>query len=1019
MYRQTIFPLGIIAFLGCLVVPMAAQTPSIYGSIRVAVRDKTKAVLPGATVRVKSLEQNWIRETCTDPEGRLTLPGIPPGEYEISASAPGLGTQTAKVIVRLGYETSLTFELSPRARRDAVTVTADAAEATATESAAVSVSTHIGRSEVEDLPVNQRNYLDLSLLDSSIQRDTLRVHAAAVTSGFNVMGQRPRNNSIQLDGADLNDESTGGARGSVSMEAVQEFQVLASGYQAEFGRASGGVVNAITKSGGNELHGTLFGFLRHRSLDAANALSPVENPPYTRTQYGASLSGPLRRDKAFYFLSFEQLRRQESGFSRVGLSDAVFSLSPVQQQLRAAEPANPAIIAAERGAAIARTGVDPATGAAPAYAITPLAYLGGVYPVSQRLGTYSVRLDHALHPAHHLAVRFNYAHDRQSALEAQNNDQIAGLLSYGRTAALTTIDPTVVVSLNSAFAPAALNELRASWAARQFEMTPNSLNTSVNIPGTAFLGREPILPHIRTEDHWHFQDTLMVSRGSHLLKFGGDFMHCPADVEYQREVNGMFVFGPAAAPGAAPGAPPLTPVQAYGLGLPSQFVQQFGDARAPSGKNTLGLFAQDSWRARPRLTFDFGLRYDLEYVKQLAPSNQDLAGIFEALRIQRRPPLDGNNLQPRVGFSYQALDDGRLTVRASYGIYYDRLLNLATYLSTVGDGGQMTRAILTGQPAVDVFRLPAQKLAAFPGSKAPTALLAFSKAWDLGNTQQGNFLLGARVWRGMALEAGYVWVRGTHLPRSRDYNPPDPKNSFIRPASGVGEVMAFEDSASSTYHGLRLNLRGQALPGLSVNLSYTWSKALDDAEEIFPHSRNQNMFDFRSDRGPALFDQRHRLVLSSLYQIGDGSARGAVRPLLAGWTIAPIIEVASGRPVNVLLGFDNNRDGYPGSDRPDVVPAGTPGAVRTRYGVFLAPPLGVSGNLGRNASTGPGFVSVSLRLQKTIAVTETLRAEAVAEGFNLLNHTNIRSVNPNYQRAGEPLTAHDPRQIQIGLRLRF
>ncbi|MGC8989699.1 MAG: hypothetical protein ACP5MD_06215, partial [Verrucomicrobiia bacterium] len=345
-------------------------------------------------------------------------------------------------------------------------------------------------------------FLDFALLDAGVQRDTLRVHAAAVTSGFNVLGQRPRSNSLQMDGADLNDETTGGVRGSVPMEAVQEFQVLTSGYQAEYGRASGGLVNVITKSGTNEIHGTFFGFVRHRSLDATNAFSSIKDPPYTRTQYGGSLGGPLRKDQTWYFLSLEQLRRQESGFSRVGLNPGVFALTQQQQSLAASQPNHPAVLAAIRGSAIARTGVDPATGAPPPYRITPLQNLGGVYPVSERMGAYMARLDHEISSAHRLSARLNYAHDKLSAFEPQNNDQISGLIAFERTAALTTLDPTMVVTLNSSLRPSILNDFRFSAAQRKFDMSPNSLGAPVNIAGVAFLGRENILPHYRKEKHF-------------------------------------------------------------------------------------------------------------------------------------------------------------------------------------------------------------------------------------------------------------------------------------------------------------------------------------------------------------------------------------------------------------------------------------------------------------------------------------------------------------------------------------
>jgi outer membrane receptor protein involved in Fe transport len=1005
------------------------QVSSIYGSLRVSVLDASGGVVPTARIELKMPERNWTRavEAAAEP---AHFPALPPGDYQVTVSAEGFDGQQAAVRILLGHEAALRFVLQPGARRDEITVVA---KAEAVDSYTIPVHTHVDSGQIQGLPINQRNFLDFALLDAGLQRDTLRVHAVAVTAGFNVLGQRPRTNSLQMDGADLNDETTGGVRGSVPMEAVQEFQVLTSGYQAEYGRASGGVVNVITKAGTNEVHGTLFGFLRHRGLDATNAFSPIKDPPYTRTQYGASLGGPLRKDRSWYFLSLEQLRRQESGFSRVGTNPAALGLTPQQQNLAASQPNHPAVRAAIRGSGIARTGVDPETGAPPSYRITPLENLGGVYPISQRTGSYMARLDHEISVAHRLSLRLNYAHDKLSSSEAQNNDQIAGLLAFERTAALTTLDPTAVITLNSVFSPRLLNDLRFSIAQRKFDMTPNSLGAPVNIPGVAFLGRENILPHYRTERHFHLDNTVTRSAGRHTLKAGGDVMLCPATIEYHRLTNGLFVFGGQAAPGAPAGSPPLTPAQAYGLGLASNFVQQFGDPLAEADKLSLGLFVQDSWRVNPRLTLDLGLRYDVEQSDTLAAGTNAMQEVFARLSVRRSPPVDRNNVQPRLGFAWQALTGGRLTVRGSYGLFNDRLLNLATYLGAVGDGVQMTRVILPGAAAASVFQSPLQKLAAYPGGDPPTGLIAFSDSWQLGQTQQGNLLLSSEVRAGLTLDAGYVWVRGTHLPRSRDVNPTDSaraaaflaagnpmpallRQNFFRPAAEVSEAMAFEGSAASTYHGFRLSLRGKVTPGLSLNAAYTFSKAIDDAEEIFPHTRAQDMSNFRAERGLALYDQRQRFVLTSIYQPG----RGRRLPLLArDWSLAPFIELGSGRPVNVLLGSDNNLDQEPGSDRPDVAVPGSAGSVATRFGSFAVPALGRPGNLGRNAFVGPGYASLNLRIQRELAVNETVRLQFLAEAFNLLNRTNVRAVNPNFQRAGEPLAAFDPRQIQLAVRLRF
>lgn len=1004
------------------------QVSAIYGSLRIAVVDATEASVPGATIEITMPERNWRRVV---PGGEPAhLPALPPGEYKVAVRADGFEPQAGTVRILLGHEVALRFVLQPGMRREEITVTAMAG---AVDSFTNPVHTHVNGDEIHGLPVNQRDFLDFALLDPGLQRDTLRVHAVAVTSGFNVMGQRPRSNSLRMDGADLNDESTGGVRGSVPMEAVQEFQVLASGYQAEYGRASGGVVNVITKSGTNEVHGSMFGFLRHRSLDATNAFSAVKDPPYTRTQYGASLGGPVRKDRSWYFVSFEQLRRQESGFSRVGSNPAALGLTPQQQSLAASQPSHPAVRAAIRGSALARTGIDPDTGAPPPYRITPLENLGGVYPVRQRTGSYMARLDHEFASAHRLSARLNYAHDKLSALEAQNNDQIAGLLAFERTAALTTLDPTAVLTLNSAFSPRLLNDLRFSIAQRKFDMNPNSLRAPVNIPGVAFLGRENILPHYRTEKHFHIDNAVTWSAARHTFKAGGDVMLCPTTIEYHRLRNGLFVFSGQAAPGAPAGSPPLTPVQAYGLGLASNFTQQFGDPLADADKLSLGLFAQDSWRVNPRLTLDLGLRYDVERTGTLSAGASAMQEVFARLSVRRSPPLDRNNVQPRIGFAWQALTGGKLTVRGSYGLFNDRLLNLAVYAAAVGDGVQKTRVILPGAAAAAVFQSPLQKLAAYPGGDPPTGLITFSDSWQLGLTQQGNLLLSSEVRPGLTLDAAYVWVRGTHLPRSRDVNPTDSaraaaflaagnpmaallRQNYFRAVSEVSEAMAFEGSAASTYHGLRLALRGTPTPSLSLNAAYTLSKAIDDAEEIFPHTRAQDMRNFRAERGLALYDQRHRFVLASIYRPG----RGRKLPQLArDWSVAPYIELGSGRPVNVLLGSDNNLDQDPGSDRPDAVPAGTPGSVATRFGSFAIPPLGQPGNLGRNAFVGPGYASVNLRIQRELALHERVSLQFIAEAFNLMNRTNVRAVNPNFQRAGEPLAAFDPRQIQLAARLRF
>jgi len=349
----------------------------------------------------------------------------------------------------------------------------------------------------------------------------------------------------------------------------------------------------------------------------------------------------------------------------------------------------------------------------------------------------------------------------------------------------------------------------------------------------------------------------------------------------------------------------------------------------------------------------------------------------------------------------------------------------------------MTRAILTGPAAADVFRSAPQRLMESPPEGAPTGLNAFSSDWRQGYSQHGNLTVGVSLSHNLFFETGYVYVSGAHLGRTRDLNYPDSEAAsrylaaggsqsgllaanYFRPLPEVSEIMTFEAGANSVFHGLRLNLRGRIGARTTLHASYTFSKAIDDAEEILPHSRAQNMRDFRSERGPALYDQRHRLVFAAVFETKMGTpSTSFLARALSGWSFAPVLEAGSGRPVNLLLGFDNNLDQYPGSDRPDLAAPGNPGAISTRYGCLTVPSAGTSGNLGRNACTGPGYASLSLRLQRRCALGEHLQGEVLAEGFNLLNRLNVRGVNPNYARAGEPLSAFDPRQVQLGVRLRF
>src|SRR5215475_7258995 len=302
-----------------------AQTPSTGAQLSGSILDPKGAVVPGATVTLRSDTVGIEQTVVSDASGQYRFLLVPAGQYTLSVQAAGFGRFTDKGIsLTVGQIANLPITLQLTTVTAEVSVTTDAS---IVETQRTSVATTMDQTRIDNLPINGRNYINFTLTNSQVARDTTPSIGAAPTSGLNVGGQRARSNLVNVDGEDAIDNSVNGVRSTVSQEAVQEFQIITNGYAAEYGRASGGVVNIITRSGTNELHGSAFGYLRNRNIQAVNPFSTVSDPAYTRVQSGFTLSGPLVKDKTFYFLSFESTRRHETGFSSIGSSN--FGLVPL------------------------------------------------------------------------------------------------------------------------------------------------------------------------------------------------------------------------------------------------------------------------------------------------------------------------------------------------------------------------------------------------------------------------------------------------------------------------------------------------------------------------------------------------------------------------------------------------------------------------------------------------------------------------------------------------------------------
>jgi hypothetical protein len=696
-----------------ILVPVAAAQSISSAQLNGVVKDPTGAIIPGATVTATDASKGFSRSDTTDAQGNYQLLQIPPGTYTITARANGFEQVLQnKVILTVGEQASLPFVLKIGTVDEKVVVNADA-EILETERS--SQATTVDQLRITNLPTNGRNYVNFTLTNSQIARDAAPAVGAIPTSGLNFGGVRARSNSINVDGADAGDSISGGTRATVSQDAVQEFQIITNGFAAEYGRASGGVVNIVTKSGTNDTHASAFGFLRNRYIQATNPFSNVDQPAYTRVQAGFTVGGAIKKDRTFYFFSTEITRRQESGFSIIG--DGNFGLTnidvskffgapagsltilgtPQQQAALTALPAGTPGIRQYIGlvggsSSLALTGKNPAflqptigvnnfttSGYATPTSYVPLDSLIGNFPISEKTELYSLRIDHKLTDRQQLLLRATASPSFVSGIQESAANQNLGENSYSRTATSDSHDwsilgqHTFVVDSNS------VNDARLQFARHPVLFSNNTQDggdgTAVNIPGFAYFGKTPFSVVDRIEDQSQFQDNFTHIHGPHTTKVGIDLRYIPINLlQGQLYGGGDYSFAALNATDVSPslaGLPGFSAIQAYGLGLPQSFAQGVGRTTDKYDLKVLGAFVQDSVNVG-HFTMNYGLRYDIEAFPTQGALNQDtytaerLYGVREGIRLQEA------NLAPRFGVAWNVDGKNKTVLRANYGLFYDR-----------------------------------------------------------------------------------------------------------------------------------------------------------------------------------------------------------------------------------------------------------------------------------------------------------------------------------------------------------
>jgi hypothetical protein len=957
MFRlRQIFPSFALTLLLALTILVSAQETLNNASVTGRVLDPSGAVVARSKITATQIATNQTHTVQTDGQGRFRLPYLPVGEYQISAQADGFLKASRQVQLTVGSAFDITLQL----RLSTETNVEVTGEPPIIEDNRSQVSQTVLQPEVANLPYEGRNYLDLSLLlpgvspTNTASTQTLAETSEVVGQGYSVNSQRNFSNSFIVDGLSDNDDAAGVAGNVFSMDVVQQFQVVTSGGQAEFGRALGGYFNLITKSGANQLHGTAYGFLRNQRLNADNPLSG-NRLPLTQGLYGASLSGPIKKDRSFLFGNFEEGRLNTAG---------IITVTPVN-----ASAINARLIAVGYKAPLLPV-VSTAT---------------TLYPTTLHTDTLFVRGDHRFSQSDQFDIRYS-----RYKLSSANARGAGGLNEVSNGTSVYDTNQTVAVSNIATLSSNTFNETRGQFSYDDLSAPPNDLvGPAVTISGLATFGRSTSSPTGRLNYLYEAVDNVVMQRGVHTVKVGVDFLYNDDTITYPQSLRGSYSFSSLANFLA-------------GTYNSQGYTQNFGTPTIQQNNPNLGFYAQDEWKVSPSLTLNVGVRYDLEWLRTIS--------------------TDTNNVSPRVGFAWSPFSAGTTVVRASYGLFYDRvplrpLANALLSANNTTDPTQGRFFSYTFSPT-DAGAPTFPSVATAPPTAAKPNYALMNRNIENPYSQQASLEVEQQLSPTSTLSVSYQYLRGLHLISSINTNinvdgtRPDPTRGNVKPYSSIFD---------SYYNGLAVSFLQRPVSWGSVRLSYTWSKAIDDVGEFFFSSPINNFYPGQ-DRSRSDDDQRHRVVFNAILNSPTSHANGWVDHVTHGWQLGGVLQYYSRLPFNITTGANTKQAT---SQRPCA-----PGFSLTANGGLNPCTEALAGAvIGRNAGIGFDFFSLNARLSRTFSLSERVKLQGIAEAFNSLNHRNdmipngtwgtgTYPTNPN-STFGQATAVGDARSVQLGARVSF
>jgi outer membrane receptor protein involved in Fe transport len=1014
---------------------------TVTGAIRGTVTDAQGAVVPNATVTITNTGTNQTQSATTDGDGGYRFSNLQPGVYSLKTTATGFAEFTQeRVVVEVGQVTPIEVQLGLTGQTANVEVTAEAPVINTNDNAN---SININQTSINELPINGRRWSNFALLTPGTVPDgTFGLISFRGISGL------LNNNTI--DGGDNNQAFFSEERGRtrinyvISQAAIREFQVNTSNYSAEYGRSAGGVVNAVTKSGTNELHGELFYYNRNNRNGARNprafqtvlvngvATTVAAKPIDLRQQYGGAIGGPIVKDSLFFFFSYDQQKRNFPGLSVIS---------------------NPAYLNSANVAALNSRGITNAQ------INSTIGFINSLTGETPRKGDQTLilpKIDWHINNNNLFAISYNRLRWKSPAGVQTQAVNTLGRSSFGDD--FVEVD-SVNARLQSTFSANLLNEARFQYG-RDFEyqtsqtplpgepttamtaLGPRSPNVTLQFNGSNVFsfGTPTFLERGKYPDERRIQlaDTVTYTRGRHTFKFGGDINRVTDDTENLRfqagsysysNINDFIVdylnyqspFAPNTV--TCPGATTRFAGRCY----TGNFSQGLGNAGVKFATYDFNFFVQDDFRITPRLTLNLGLRY--EYQKLPDPIYPNTSTPYSNVAIPNvgrtfaeatsTLPNDKNNFGPRIGFAYDLTGDGRTSLRGGYGIYYGRIINSTIYNALVNTGNvngqfQVNTAVTTANAPV-FPNVPTPSATAINSATTPPGTIQFfSSNFQAPLINQYDLVLERQLFRNTVVSVAYIGSLGRNLPTFIDYNfnavPSSTVNytlvggpfggqTFTFPrytrAFGTQATTQIESTVKSEYNALVFQFNRRFTNGFQVQSSYTLARATDTNQNSATFTQNNSTLDpfNRSyDAGPSNLDVRHKFVVSAVWapNLYNGSTNSFYNYLLNGWSIAPIYTFYSGRPFdpNVLstTGGSTSLNGTNGD---------------TRF------PL-----LARNSYRLPNISNLDLRLSKRFRFTERYNLELLAEGFNVFNRTHIFGVTTGlYQQSptsGLPLNSNCP-----------